>query len=56
MMRDYIVKWEIELTASSPEEAAELAFEIQRDVFSTATVFDVSGVTVELDPLTGIPV
>ena len=39
--REYAVTWTIELTASSPRAAAEAACAIQRDVASTATVFDV---------------
>lgn len=38
---EYRVKWEIELTADSPREAARLALEIQRDRSSLATVFHV---------------
>ena len=40
-LKTYKVTWEIELDATSPREAAELALEIQRDPFSTATVFTV---------------
>lgn len=33
--------WEIDLTAKSPREAAEQAYEIHRDTDSIASVFDV---------------
>lgn len=41
VLREYCVTWTIDLDASSPEEAARLALEIQRDPTSIATVFDV---------------
>jgi len=37
----YKVIWEIEVSASTPRKAAEEALAIQRDAFSTATVFSV---------------
>jgi len=37
----YRVCWEIDIVASSPEDAARRALRIQRDPASTATVFDV---------------
>lgn len=40
--KTYKVVWEIDLMAENPREAAEQALEIQRDVFSTATVFNVT--------------
>lgn len=40
-MNHYLVTWEIELDAETPEEAARKALEIQRDPNSIATVFDV---------------
>lgn len=40
-MTEYRVVWEIDLEADSPEEAAELALEAQRDPTSLATVFEV---------------
>jgi hypothetical protein len=40
---DYTVTWEIQLSADSPRAAAELALEIQRDVYSDAVVFSVTG-------------
>jgi hypothetical protein len=42
-MKGYLVTWEIELDADSPEAAARLALEIQRDPNSIATVFQVQG-------------
>lgn len=41
-MADYHVTWEIDITADSPEEAAEECRAIQRDPHSTATVFTVT--------------
>jgi hypothetical protein len=40
-LREYHVVWEIELSPSSPRDAARQALEIHRDPDSTATVFDV---------------
>lgn len=37
----YTVTWDIDIDADSPEEAAKLALEIQRDPNSTATYFSV---------------
>jgi len=48
-LKTYKVTWEIELDATSPREAAELALEIQRDPFSTATVFTVFTVFTVVD-------
>jgi hypothetical protein len=39
--REYLVRWEINLDATSPEQAAREALEIQRDPGSTATFFEV---------------
>jgi len=39
--KQYLVKWEIDITASSPQEAAKQALEIQRDKNSEALMFDV---------------
>ncbi len=39
MEKLYLVTWEIDLYASSPEEAARKALSIQRDTASIATVF-----------------
>lgn len=41
-MHTYTVTWTISIDATTPEEAAKLALDIQRDPFSTATVFDVT--------------
>lgn len=42
-MTTYSIKWEIEIDAETPEEAARKALEIQRDSQSIyAMVFDVS--------------
>lgn len=38
----YKIIWEIEVDADNPRKAAEEALKIQRDVFSTATVFQVT--------------
>lgn len=38
-MTTYLVTWEIDVDADSPEEAAQIAREIQLDDCSTATVF-----------------
>lgn len=40
-MTQYLVKWEIDIEADSPMEAAEKALEIQRDPDSIATCFKV---------------
>lgn len=40
-MSTYHVEWVIDIEANSSREAAEKALAIQRDVFSTATVFNV---------------
>ena len=49
-MKSYRVTWGIDLDANNPQHAARHALEIQRDPFSTATVFavyePVSGMTV----------
>lgn len=47
-MREYRVVWEIDLSASSPRAAAELALEIHRDPTSIATVFIVDGEKIDL--------
>lgn len=38
---DFKVKWEIDVSARSPREAARMALAIQRDPGSTATIFEV---------------
>lgn len=40
-MKLYIVVWEIDIEAESPEEAARMALEVQRNPDSIATVFEV---------------
>lgn len=42
MRSTYVVSWSIEVDAESPEEAAQLALEVQRDPSSDATVFSVA--------------
>jgi hypothetical protein len=50
------VKWEIDIDAATPQEAAQKALEIQRDPDSIATVFEVDGVHVDLgEPITILP-
>ena len=39
--RPYLVKWEIDIWANSPKEAAKEALKIQRDPNSKAVVFKV---------------
>lgn len=51
---DYKVIWEIDIKAKNPREAAEKAAEIQRDVTSVATIFQVydengESITVDLE-------
>lgn len=40
-MPSYRVRWEIDLDAETPREAAQLALKIHRDPGSQSTVFDV---------------
>ena len=40
-MKEYLVTWQIEITADTPEDAAREAFMIHRDPDSMATVFEV---------------
>ena len=52
MTGNYYVTWSIELEATSPKAAAEMALEIQRDPTSIATVFtvfDENGVETRVD-------
>ncbi len=42
MSKFYTITWEIEFDAESPEEAARMALEVQRDKGSTLLVFDVT--------------
>ena len=48
---EYHVMWEIDIEADTPEEAARIALDIQRNPESTATVFTV---TDEEDEMTNI--
>jgi len=41
-MPEYLVTWEIDIEADSPEEAAKRALLIQRDQGSEATIFNVT--------------
>ncbi len=61
-MKTYLVTWRIDIDADSPEEAAAQALTIQRDIESTAAVFEVletddlidhAPVTIDLDGLGG---
>jgi hypothetical protein len=45
----YKVKWEIDLEANSPKEAAQQALDMLQDKGSTATVFKVNGKLIDLD-------
>lgn len=47
MTEPYHVTWEIDIDADSPREAAEKALAIQRDPYSTATVFTIAGINGE---------
>ena len=38
-MPDYLVRWDIDIEATSPRDAAKKALEVQRDPKSIATVF-----------------
>ena len=40
-LRYYRVIWEIDIVAKSPRHAAEQALQVQRDICSRATVFEV---------------
>lgn len=40
-MESYLLKWEINIEAETPQEAVKEALEIQRDPDSTALVFEV---------------
>lgn len=42
MTSEYLVTWQIDLDADSPEEAAQQAMNIMRDPLSMALVFDVT--------------
>lgn len=47
-LKTYKVTWTIEVDANSPLAAAQVAREIQLDKDSTATVFEVEGVVIDL--------
>lgn len=49
MSKSYTVIWTIEVDAYTPVHAAELAQKIQRDQNSTANVFKVGDVDIDLD-------
>lgn len=40
-MSTFLIKWEIDIEANTSEEAARQALDIQRDINSTALVFEV---------------
>ena len=40
-MKEFLVRWEIEISAETPEDAAREALRAQRDPDSLATVFEV---------------
>lgn len=42
-MNEYMVRWEIDILADTPEDAARQALAIQRDPCSVAVVFYVRG-------------
>ena len=46
-MSHYKVTWTIDIDAYNPREAAEKCLAIQRDVFSTATFFQVRDVNTD---------
>lgn len=41
-MKEYLVTWSIEVSAEHPQEAAEIAQCVQRDLDSLATFFNVT--------------
>ncbi len=41
-MATYLIKWEVDIEADSPQEAAKIAREMQLDPDSEAVVFDVT--------------
>ena len=43
-MTNYLVTWTIDIEAETPDDAAKLALQIQRDPESIATVFEVESV------------
>ena len=48
-MPEYLVRWEIEIDAETPREAAAEALKIMRDAESTATVFKVAAAYDDVD-------
>jgi hypothetical protein len=46
--QEFKIKWEIELTANSPEQAARLALEMIQSKDSSAKVFNIDGVNIDL--------
>ena len=51
-MIDYIVKWEVRITATNPEDAALRAFRLMQDRNTNATLFKVvhpDGSAVDVD-------
>lgn len=48
--RSYLVIWEIDIVATSPEDAARQALAIQRDPISTATIFEIDGKQYDAGP------
>ena len=48
-MQTYRVKWDIDIQADTPREAAQKALEIQRDPESIATMFDVEGEIIDIE-------
>ena len=60
-MKEYLITWQIEIEADTPEEAVKEALKIQRDPKSTAVIFEAQeqlesgewgdSITVDLDPM-----
>lgn len=42
-MKEYTVTWTIQVDAKNHRHAAKQCLDIMRDIFSTATVFEVTG-------------
>ena len=40
-MAEHLVKWKVKIKAETAEKAEKIAFDMQRDSFSNATVFTV---------------
>ena len=45
MLKQYLVKWEIDIDAKDEVDAARQALAVQRDPNSSATIFDVFRIT-----------